>query len=521
KTLTNFIGLSTWLRFNAGEPAEHINMGISPMSQGTSVEFEAKERLRSVAGALSLVLAVVSVTTLPVIGQQADSTAQTATAERAFIANAGGDFGHYGFDSDRATDRVYGVFFADMKKWGRYEIVSSPAHADWVFQINAGNSSRCIVESVPNQDPKNPHEDTRIRVVNDDWVELVMMDVKTMGVRKRFVEHIKASNPFSSYEMAFDRAVAALIDDVNDQLGKPGDKTTAEHLQSPAPVPPQISSAQTVFLTDISDNDDGADLFSGGGARLYQQMLEELKSWGRYELAAKATQAELILDVSFQVHRRCDGARDHRLRLFVRDPRTEILLWGVTTHIRSPILQGNQRKAFDAGVAHLVNEIRNLVSTPTWSAGASIPSTRAAPDSGPPPASSVPVSATVSAIAGKSVLKSGSEVKVEVAIKNGLKGEDLEFAYREGDPLTCIVAVRDSEGNLVPATEQGRKVNEAHAGWQGRFLAYSLHTGETDRRECAVSELYDMSRAGKYFIHVQQVDGRPAQSNTLELTVVP
>jgi hypothetical protein len=321
--------------------------------------------------------------------------------------------------------------------------------------------------------------------------------------------------------MAFDRAVAALIDDVNEQLGKPGDKTTAEHLQAAAPVPPQISSAQTVFLTDISDNDDAADLFSGGGARLYQQMFEELKSWGRYELARKAKQSDLILDVSFQVHRRCDGARDHRLRLFVRDPRTEILLWGVTTHIKAPILPGNQRKAFDAGVAYLVNEIRDLVSTPTWSPGASIPATRAAPGSGPPLASSVPVSAAVSAIAGKSVLKSGSEVKVEVAIKNELKREDLEFAYREGDPLTCIVAVRDSDGNLVPATEQGRKVNEAHAGWQGRFLAYSLHPGETDRRECAVSELYDMSRAGKYFIQVQQVDGRPAQSNTLELTVVP
>jgi hypothetical protein len=51
-------------------------------------------------------------------------------------------------------------------------------------------------------------------------------------------------------------------------------------------------------------------------------------------------------------------------------------------------------------------------------------------------------------------------------------------------------------------------------------VAYSLHPGETKQRECAVSELYDMSRAGKYFIQVQQ-DGRPAQSNTLELTVGP
>src|SRR5262245_15789369 len=105
--------------------------GISTMSQGASVEFDATERLSSVAGALFLVLAVVSVTTLPVIGQEADSTAQTPTAERAFIANAGGDFGRYGFDSDRGTDRLYAVFFADMKKWGRYEIVASPARADW------------------------------------------------------------------------------------------------------------------------------------------------------------------------------------------------------------------------------------------------------------------------------------------------------------------------------------------------------------------------------------------------------
>ena len=64
-------------------------------------------------------------------------------------------------------------------------------------------------------------------------------------------------------------------------------------------------------------------------------------------------------------------------------------------------------------------------------------------------------------------------------------------------------------------------MNEAHASWQGRSLAYSLHPGEIKRRECAVSELYDMSHAGTYFIEVQQLDGRPAQSNTLVLTVVP
>ena len=108
-------------------------------------------------------------------------------------------------------------------------------------------------------------------------------------------------------------------------------------------------------------------------------------------------------------------------------------------------------------------------------------------------------------------MKSGSEVKVEVAVRNAQKRDDLDFVYREGDPLTCMVAVRDSDGNLIPATEEGHKVKEAHAAWQGRSLVYSLHPGEIKRRECAVSELYDMSLAGKYFIQVQQLDGRPAQ----------
>ena len=506
-------------------------MRIVPMAHGPSVKSTMTGLPQSVAGALFLAVAVVAVAILPAIGQVADTPAQAPTIEKAFIANAGGDFGHYAghfafqegraFGEDRGTDRAYGVFFADMKRWGRYEIVASPARADWLFQINVGNSSRCVTVRVTNNaDPNHPTEDTTVRVVNDDWVELVMMDVKTMEVRKRFVEHIK-SNPFSSYESNFDRAVAALIDDVKEQLGRPGDKTPAEHLQSPAPVPPQVSSAQTVFLSDISENDDAADLFSGGGARLYQQMSQELKGWGRYELAAKATQAELILDVSFQVHRRCDGARDYRLRLFIRDPRTEILLWGLTRHIGAPILASNQRKSFDAGVAGLVNEIRDLAATSTWSGSASIPAKPAASDSAAGLASTVPVSATVNAIAGKSVVKSGSEVKVEVAVKNGLKRDDLDFVYREGDPLTCMVAVRDSEGNLIPPTEEGHKVNEAHAAWQGRSQVYSLHPGETKRRECAVSELYDMSHAGKYFIQVQQVDGRSAQSNTLVLTVVP
>jgi hypothetical protein len=346
----------------------------------------------------------------------------------------------------------------------------------------------------------------------------VMMDVKTMETRRRFVEHLRTSNPFSSYEATFDRAIATLIDDLKGQLGE-AQKTHVEHLETPAPVPPQIASAQTIFLSDISETDAEADKFSSGSARLYQEMSRALRSWGRYELVDKATHSDLILEVSFQVYRRCDGHRDPRFRVFLRDPRTGVLLWGLTTHAGSPVLPRNERKAFDAGVAELVNEVRAVAETPTWAADASIPAR--------PPAIALlavsgsltgAVSATLSA--KKSVLKSGAELKVEVAVKNSLK-QDLNFAFPEGDPLTCVITVRDADGKMAPVTEQGRRLQEAHAAQQGRPMAYSLHPGETQRRECAVSELYDLSHPGKYFIQVQQLDRRSAQSNTLVLTVVP
>lgn len=458
-------------------------------------------------------------TIVPCASGQSTSAAAAPVVERAFIADAGGDFGQFAYDADRSTDRASSVFFADMKNWGRYEIVPSPSRADWVFQVNLGNTARCVEEWVkddPNSTTGASH--TRIRVQNFPWVEVVMMDVKTMETRRRFQEYLRSSNPFSSYEANFDRAVAALVDDLKEELGEPKGKTYVGHLETPAPIPPQIGSAQTIFVSDISEKDVAADLFRGASVGLHQQITEALRSWGRYEFADKASHADLVLEVSFQVYQRCDGRRDHRFRLFARDPRTGLLLWGLTTHVRSPLLARNDGKAYDAGVAELLSEFRAVAGTPTWTATAGIPANPRAVPLQPVSRSAGLVSATISV--AKSVVKSGSELKVDVAVKNSLK-QDLNFTYPQGDPLTCMLAVRDADGNTAPVTEEGRKLQEAHSTWQGTPVGYSLHPGEIQRRECPVSELYDLSRAGKYFIHVQQLDGSPAESNTIALTVVP
>ena len=58
---------------------------------------------------------------------------QILTAKKVFISNAGGDFGHWSWSGGQA--RTYNEFYAAIKGWGRYELVSAPGDADLVLAI--------------------------------------------------------------------------------------------------------------------------------------------------------------------------------------------------------------------------------------------------------------------------------------------------------------------------------------------------------------------------------------------------
>ncbi len=58
------------------------------------------------------------------------------TAKRIFISNAGSDSGLFPHPFSGDPDRVYNEFHANLVSWGRYQIVSSPAQADLIFEIH-------------------------------------------------------------------------------------------------------------------------------------------------------------------------------------------------------------------------------------------------------------------------------------------------------------------------------------------------------------------------------------------------
>jgi hypothetical protein len=71
---------------------------------------------------------------------------------------------------------------------------------------------------------------------------------------------------------------------------------------APAPVPPQIGVAQTVFLTNAGGESlatvTDQTVFDGGPDRPYNDFYASMKSWGRFQIVSSAASADLVFEIS-------------------------------------------------------------------------------------------------------------------------------------------------------------------------------------------------------------------------------
>ena len=134
---------------------------------------------------------------------------------------------------------------------------------------------------------------------------------------------------------------------------------------SPAPVPAQIASAKKVFIANggYEGTYHAASMYSGGPNRAYNQFYAGIKVWGRFELASAPSDADLILEIS-QKERR-EPALETHLNLRIIDARTNVALWALTEFVEPAGMSKNREKNYDAAMAAVVNDLKNLVSPPT------------------------------------------------------------------------------------------------------------------------------------------------------------
>jgi hypothetical protein len=120
-------------------------------------------------------------------------------AKKAFISNAGeqrdldGDLRFTG-----GPDRAYNQFYAAMKDWGRYDLVSTPADADLVLQIH--------VADLPG---------------SYDEFRLTLLDPKSNVTLWTFSEHAAKAGSRKACDASFDRATSLISDDLKKLAAAP------------------------------------------------------------------------------------------------------------------------------------------------------------------------------------------------------------------------------------------------------------------------------------------------------------
>lgn len=138
----------------------------------------------------------------PMAGQPAADTApvpsQILTAKKIFISNAPGEV------SDLyPAERLYSQFYAAIKSWGQYELVSAPGDADLVFEISFINP--IVGVSVSGTAVGGGGGSS-----SDPQLRLVILDPKTHVSLWWLAAHVQPANRRGSRNRNFDQAVAGL-----------------------------------------------------------------------------------------------------------------------------------------------------------------------------------------------------------------------------------------------------------------------------------------------------------------------
>lgn len=128
------------------------------------------------------------------------------TAKKVFIAYAGGQGNFTSAGYSGTFTRTYDQFYAAMKSWGHYELVSSPADADLALEVSFETNLIRI-------DKGSSHFDSQFR--------LAFVDVRTHIVLWVITEHIQQAILQSNRDKNFDQAMDDLVTGVSILAGQP------------------------------------------------------------------------------------------------------------------------------------------------------------------------------------------------------------------------------------------------------------------------------------------------------------
>jgi hypothetical protein len=144
----------------------------------------------------------------------------------------------------------------------------------------------------------------------------------------------------------------------------------------PAPVPSPIAAARKVFISNAPGSHPPASF--GGAERTYDEFYTAMKGWGHYELVSAPSDADLILEISFDSSLSSVGGssttgpisyNSAELKLVILDARMHVPLWWFSEAVNPKISFGHHAEtaienAFSRSIAALVDDLKKLVNEP-------------------------------------------------------------------------------------------------------------------------------------------------------------
>ncbi|HEU5399817.1 MAG TPA: hypothetical protein VFU86_00595 [Terriglobales bacterium] len=126
---------------------------------------------------------------------------QIAAARKVFISNMGVDSRSYeAFRASGDVSRPYEQFYAAMKKWGHYDLVSSPSEAELVFEIRF----EAPLVGANGMDVFDPHFELRI------------VDARTHFVLWSVLEPVGGAFRRATWLKNFDTGLGNVMKDIKD-----------------------------------------------------------------------------------------------------------------------------------------------------------------------------------------------------------------------------------------------------------------------------------------------------------------
>lgn len=143
-----------------------------------------------------------------------------------------------------------------------------------------------------------------------------------------------------------------------------------------APVPSLIAAARKVFISNAPGTNLPASFI--GPDHTYNEFYAAMKGWGHYELVAAPSDADLILEISFNSSllgvggtstTGCTSSNYAELKLVILDPKMHVPLWWFSEEVNPKSSFGHRpeaavERAFRQSTATLLDDLKKLVSEP-------------------------------------------------------------------------------------------------------------------------------------------------------------